>query len=78
MGENVGILFYPGNMLPFKRGEGRDIDTSAGVMEMGWEGGGSSSAHCSCAMARGVKRAPRVSLHNGRKNHRITSQPEII
>lgn len=40
-------------MLPFKRGEGRDIGASAGVMDAGWEGGGSSSAHCSCAKARG-------------------------
>lgn len=52
VGENVGSLFYPGKMLPFKRGEGQDIDASTGVMDMGWEGGGSSSAHCSCAKAR--------------------------
>lgn len=52
MGENVGSLFYPGKMLPFKRGAGRDIDASTGVTDMGWEGGGSSSAHCSRAKAR--------------------------
>lgn len=54
VGENVGSLFYPGKMLPFKRGKGRDTGASAGVMDMGWEGGGSSTAHCSCAKAKGV------------------------
>lgn len=54
MGENVGSLFYPGKMLPFKRGgRERDIGASAGVMDTGWEGGGSGSAHCSCAKAKG-------------------------
>lgn len=43
----------PRESYPLKRGEGRDIDASTGVMDVGWEGGGSSSAHCSCAKARG-------------------------
>lgn len=67
-GDNIGNLFYPGNMLPFTRGvgsacwgEGRGEDPSP-TWRTGWEGGGSCGAHCPHAQATGGKGAGRTTL----------------
>lgn len=79
--KTLGASFTQGKCYPLKGGEGRDIGASAGVMDTGWEGGGSSSAHCSCAKARGWgQRGPEnmTSQWKKKKNHQIPSQSGMI
>lgn len=72
-GDNIGNLFYPGNMLPFTRGvgsacwgEGRGEDPSP-TWRTGWEGGGSCGAHCPHAQATGGQRGWQNNLIMGGK-----------
>lgn len=56
----MGASLTQGKCYPLREGR-RDIDVSTDVMDMGWEGGGSSCAHCFCAKAGwGVLNGPEI------------------
>lgn len=79
MGDNIGNLYYPGNMLPFTRGGGKGCRPLPDLMETGWEGGGSCSALCPHAQAKGGgEGAGRTTLWEENSSNDISIKNNVI
>lgn len=66
MRDNIGNLYNPGNMSPFTRGGGIGYGPLPDLMEMGWEGSGSTALLSAPLHGQGEGRGWQNNLMGGK------------